>query len=448
MKKVKVIGIIFRVIGVILLALIELLFYLLPLLVSAAIFIFAFNQSFGIGLVIMLGLIVVQLILSLTNTFSWTEFEELNFSRVWDDDKLAKKFNISLNLTRVITIIATLFFLFNSGVILNPFGDTGITIAIVILIISLLLFLFTNELEDYQKLRGCLAIVIIISVLTFAYLYFGTQLIWIPALLSLAFSYSAGFWELDEEEYGGFSFVVPILLGLTSIISTIIEFFEEISNFFQKTYTSFINWEVFGFPGYYLIIILALLMISLLIALSILKKKKIKSANLVAKKKAEETWLENKKQAEEAAQKKEALEKEKLDIFQEKVRALETMTEEDNFSAQDLILIANNYSHPILVKAKVETKLFTKTDLFSLFVIVSDVKQQLFYDEFFLNVLVFYNYLYKKTKHDDLLSGLIEVLDKLIQNISYKSTYKGANSLKYHIEEKCLDFPQFKKEEK
>ena len=62
MKKVKVIGIIFRVIGVILLALIEMLFYLLPLLVSAAIFIFAFNQSFGIGLVIMLGLIVVQLI--------------------------------------------------------------------------------------------------------------------------------------------------------------------------------------------------------------------------------------------------------------------------------------------------------------------------------------------------------------------------------------------------
>lgn len=436
----KVIGIIFRVIGAILLALIEMLFYLLPLLVSAAIFIFAFNQSFGIGLVIMLGLIVVQLILSLTDTFSWTEFEELSFSRVWDDDKLAKRFNISFNLARVSTIIATLFFIFNSGVILNPFGDIGITIAIVILIISLLLFLFTNELEDYQKLRGCLAIVIIISVLTFAYLYFGTQLIWIPALLSLASSYSKMFWELDDEEYGGFSFVVPILLGLISIISTIIQFWKEIFNWVSELFNSIVEviasiltFELFYVQLWVYISAFIVCFIISKIVKVIVKKSAEKSARLIEL--AEKKEKEDKKAKE--YQEKEAARVSKAN-FLKNIGAGASISEEEVV----FVVERTNYFYQEEI-----AKILTHARLFDSFVVVSAVKKQIFYQPRLNNVLSLYNDSFKRTTDDKILYGLISVMDDLIEGATKSKPYKGADELLLTISNICKDFPQFQKKE-
>ena len=214
------------------------LFYGFPAWLSATVAIFAFNQNFGVGLVIMLGLVVVQLIASMKiSDLEWNEFSSFNFRDMGPDYKVGARFNIIFNLTRVGTIISSLAFLFKSGFEINPFGGLGLTISIVISVIALVLFLSISDLNhNYEYVRGLLAVLAIVLLLVFSYLYFGTQLIWIPALLILVFSYSKCFYELDDGEYGPFAFLAPILLGLTSVISTVIQFSQEIIGWIDEVF--------------------------------------------------------------------------------------------------------------------------------------------------------------------------------------------------------------------
>lgn len=415
------------------------LFVSFPLVVSTGIIMFAFKQSFGIGLVIMLGLIAVQLIFSMTtDSLKWNEFRDLNFSRSWENERGSKKINIVFNLTRVGTFVSALVFLFKAEVETNPFGGLGLSIAIVVTIIGLLIFLFKSYYEDYKLFRGSLAIGLIVLLIVFSYLYFGTQLIWLPVLFSLAISYSKMFWELDKKEYSEFAILLPILLALTSISSTTIQFWREILDWVSGVF-NFIVKVIVSILTFELIYVQLWVILSALIACFIISK----TIKAIVKKSAEkaayliEVAEENERKEKIAKEKKE-----KEATMASKANALKNLAAGASVSQDDVLFVIEkpNYFYQEEI-----AKILTHARLFNSFVVVSNVKKQIFYQPRLSTTLELFNDSFKKVTNDEILNGLIAVIDELVEETTKAKPYKGADELLTTISNTCKDFPQFQK---
>jgi len=393
------------------------LFFSSPLWFSSLIIIFAFRQTFGIGLVIMLGLVAVQLILSMVvEVLKWDDFNNFSF-------KNDKKINIVFNLTRVGTIISALIFLFKAGVTANPFGGLGLAIAIVSAIIGLLIFLFESSSEDYELFRGCLAISIISMLVTFSYLYFETQLIWIPVFLSLVSSYSKMFWELDDEKYDSFAIFTPILLGLTGIISSTVQF-SNAELFWGITLSGLmIGLLILGIIG----VILFFFLISYI---PYLKKKK----------------LEQKKEIEKLEEEKRIVEQ-----FSGIFKYGQGIHPDLKWKLEDILFIIKHRSNPEVKKRFIGSDTasllawgLANVNLNKVLILsVSDTKKQIVFCDKSADILKLYNESYASTYEDDVLDGLKKVIKTLYQYLNKKplKDYKGSDDLKKIIRNECGSFP-------
>lgn len=419
------------------------MFYGFPMWLSAAMIIFAFNQNFGVGLVIMLGLVVVQLILSIAvSNLKWDEFSDFDFSRMSSDSKVGKRFNIVFNLTRVGTIISSLAFLFQSDLQINPFGGLGITISIVVAVIAVLSFLsFINFYDSpYKYVRGILSVLALIPLLVFSYLYFGTQLIWIPLFLSLAFSYSKGLMELEGEKYQVLTILTPVLLTITSLISTIIQFYQEIVSWFLESLdvisgiiVSFLTLEIFFIPLWLYLLVFVVIFTIIKVAKWSAKKSAAKKAYLA---KLAEKAKEKEDKAKEEAERKANL--------KAKANSLLAIGANDVYSKENFIFLLENANQFFLEDSAI---IWTRANLFSFFVTVSVIKEQIFYEQKLYDILDKFNYLYLGVKDDKILDGLISVISNLTEEVTKVSSFNGASLLIHNIKLRCKDFPQFQKKE-
>lgn len=401
-----------------------------PLWLSFVIIMFAFSQTFGVGVVIMLGLVAVQLILSKNfSDLAWAEFRNFNFS--YKRESGAKKLNIIFNLTRVGTIISTLTFLSKGGIEMNPFGGLGIAIAIVTGVIGSLLFFFIFDFKNYEYVRGFLAISVLVLLITFSYLSFGTQLIWIPAILSLAFSSSKGFWELDDKQYDLFAIITPILLGVVCVTSTVIQFWKEISSFVVNVLTL----ELLYIPIWLYLLVPAVIFIMIKTAKAS-GNKSIKRRAFLAEKKNQEKLKEEKLQEEK--EKKEAEEKRAKDLV---------ANNDKSISAEDIIFVASRLSPNSVFSLAQAATILKNADLFQAFVTVSDVKQQIFYPPVLISVLGGYNSLFNQVRDDATLVSLISVISVFNEKVTQVTPYKGSADLLVAIFVNLKNFPQSQKKE-
>lgn len=401
-----------------------------PLWISAGIIMFAFAQTFGIGLVIMLGLVVIQLIFGTPDDLSWGKFKKFDFGYLPEDDKNCKWLNIYFNLARVATIISTMAFLSKSEIMVNNFGDLGITIAIVVYIIALILLFAIRDPNNYEYVRGALTILVIILAIIFFYLYFQTQLVWILVFLIWSLSFGDGFQELDNETHGVFCVFTPVSLGVASIVSTIIQFWEEISSFLSNILTVLSALNSFFFSLKLFFIPIWELLLIFIIAIVILKiiKALIKKRNELRKKAEEE------KENFLAAQRLENLKN------NEKSRAMSLLNCSDAviFKNDILFVVENNN----LFSKAGAAQILTRAELFDSFVEVSDIKKQIVYSDKLKMVLEVCNTLYNQLYDDKIINNLADVICDFRIKVRKFASYKGAAELLAQIDAKCKDFPK------
>ena len=217
---------------------------LVPAMFIIALF-FALNQSFGISLTIIISLFIVQLLLSkkYKESFQWIRYKNFNFQELTEEGKFYKSLNILFNATKILSVLGVLELVYiNYSEILNPFGGLGVAILVCLAIIGILIISLSGRnkhgvcLQNYQIVRGCFAVVTMMLIVSFVYLTFGTQLIWVIFLAMLSFAFFSGNREIEEGfniEEDKLSFCSFAATLIVAIVSTIIQFWSYISNFFS-----------------------------------------------------------------------------------------------------------------------------------------------------------------------------------------------------------------------
>lgn len=406
---------------------------------------FALNQTLAIGLIILLASIAAQAMFAAKiKNLRWNYHNSLSFRNYKRKERFDKWVNLLFNLNKVLTILSVLYFMVTRIAVAQIFSSVVIALVIASVILSSLAFFFFAKKGAYETIRAILAIIVIFLTLSFVYLYFGTQAIWLLAVLIFAFSLLLNSCEeiedvlsMREDMFGLVSTVALLVVGL---ISTVIQFWNNIATFVCMIVTSFLSWQVFGIHVWIILISVILFFIIVSIFKYILRKKAEKKADLKKQEDDEKAKIARKKEVEEQQAKQKTAEAERLTKITERMKSLESV---GSFSDVDLVFIANNFDSDIVLNSKIDPKLFTQVNLFTLFATISDVKQKLFYEPSLVKVLSLYGALYGRSKNDEFLDGLIKVIDKLIESINYKGTYTGSDGLLKVIERECKNFPRF-----
>lgn len=414
----------------------EALTTLSPLLLSLAVIIFAFSQDFGIGLVILLGLVAIQLIIALKAEkldLAWDGYNQFGFRSLWWAGQRSKRLNIVFNFTRVITIISVLIFSPQSGLGTNPLGGLVVTISMVLAFVCFVYFAISYaNLLDYELIRGFAAIIILISLASCSYFYFGTLLIWLPALLSLVFCYSKGCIELDDcKEDGNFSYYYALLLSV-SAISTIIQFWLEISNCFGKCFEGimgFLTIKIFYVPiwVYLSVLILWLIYRWIVNVRADVLAERVRNAKL-----------------------KEELARQDRDRYNHAQSLKSTGANNKN----DILFLQWCYERKEYFSKLEIAKALVSADLFDSFVTVSEIKKKIVFEPKIKDILNMYNYLFLKISDDKVLKAMTDNIKYLSSRLSddfayFDKTgdrilYKGVETLISVIDGNCADMLKIK----
>lgn len=377
--------------------------------IFAGVAIFAVQQSFAIGLAILSVAVILQIVFEtkhvLGGLFTWDHADYFSDYKLKKINGLA---NVLFNLTKVLNFSAILYLMIRNYET-NSFGWIGFIIAIGITIILSVLFIIKYSDRDYFCIRNVTVLGLIIAMISFVYLYFGSQLIWIPIIFLPVFLLS-----IVEEVAGiiGDNKVVGLvlILILSGIVSTVIQFFDPIANFAISLW-----WAVIGLPNWVHVVIVAIIIcVALFFLYRSLNKKGIAKENArIAKEKADKIAKENK-------EKKEAAEKELVDRRQ-KVNNLVLLTED--LKKEDLIFLAGNIN--LIDFSEVVCYHIAKFSVMMQFFEISKIKKHIVWDNSLEEVLNLYKTCYQKIYKDDNLRNLVEALKRLKERLELYPDYQG-----------------------
>jgi hypothetical protein len=432
--------------------LVFLLRVILTLIVPAifvGLIIFALQQSFAVGLVILLGSIVVQVILAnkFEDEFSFGEFKSLSFEEHTEDECRSKRLNILFNLTKIASVLAFLQLIRVNYPSTNPFGDLGLVILISVISILLLITIFKKRGSSYSTLRTCLVLIVVGLISTFFYLYFGTQLLW--ALLALfvvsAFLFD-GFEEL-EDKFGlsDISFIVSssIIFVLTAIVSTIIQYWRGISGFFIKFWEVISNFfikfnvEFWGLSVWFWLLGLIVLMAIWFFIVKLIKRQRSRKeakAKMIKEEEEKQKRLKAKKEEEEKQKKaEEEAEKKRIEKLQNILNSLEK-----GIAPEDLIYLAKNR---LSIKLDSYPESLIKVNWEEFFQI-SELKRQIVWQPELEDVLFFFGSLYGKSYKDEELKLILGSLKNLYEIIAPYPEFTGMNKLNNLFEKTTPEIPR------
>lgn len=419
------------------------------------ILLFALNQSFGVGLTVIVSSLVVQFMLSrkYRDSFHWNTYEHFRFWGLTGEIKFYKTLNILFNATKVATVLGILRLVYlNYSEILNPFGSLGITIFVCLTIIGILIISLSsynrrgNYLRAYEKVRGNLAIVVVLMVVSFVYLTFGTQLIWIPFLAMLAFSLFDGCGEIEEVlniDENNLHIGSLLVILLTAIISSTIQFWDGIANFFMTIWAFLVKVGMYEFiPGGYVwvvFLVIAVLAIIIILARYQGRRDRAKREYLRIQNETKEILAKEKLQREEQSKDRkirEEEEKQKEKLFVEKtwkeIAALEEVLEKRDITMKELLHISSVYSRfDCLSRFKV--KHLTAIPLKDYFVI-SLVKKQIVWPASFTSLINMYGFLYSKNYYDGDLKLIISILNDLLTYLGEYKEFTGYKEMEKLIQ--------------
>lgn len=413
--------------------------------------IFALQQSFAVGLVILLGSIVVQVILAnkFEDEFSFGEFKSLSFEEHTEDECRSKRLNILFNLTKIASVLAFLQLIRVNYPSTNPFGNLGLAIVISVISIGLLITIFKKRGSSYSTLRTCLVLIVVCLISTFFYLYFGTQLLW--ALLALfvvsAFLFD-GFEEL-EDKFGlpDFSFIVSssIIFVLTAIVSTIIQYWRGISGFFIKFWELISNFfikfniEIWGLSVWFWLLGLIVLLAIWFFIVKLIKRQRSRKeakAKMIKEEEEKQKRLKAKKEEEEKQKK---IEEEKTEKKMQRLQDIISSLKERSLSLEDLVYLAKN-SHQINIDGHLDT--LTKVIKWEEFFQISQLKRQIVWSPGLEDVLSFVSALYGKSYKDEELKLILGSLKNLYEITSPYPEFRGFNQLNSLFEKTTSEIPR------
>jgi hypothetical protein len=409
-----------------------------------AVVLFALTQSFGVGLVIILGALIVHFLLGYNypKSFFWGEYRGLSLAGYSNKEKFSKTLNIVFNLVKVLTALSVFRLIYiNYSETLNHFGGIAITLIVVLAVILILIMSLNRDERDYRLVRGSLAVLVGLVIISFACMTFGTQLIWIPFVVSLIFGLMFGaFNEIGEIFLGKkkgdhIAISLLIILFLVSIVSTVIQFWSSIVSFFVNVWTIIVAIFSFkliaGLPLWSVFLIIIALATLYYISLYLIRKSNTKKQLLANEaKKAEEKRLKAEKEAEEKKNKDLAIENKWKEI-----NALAISLKEKTATVDDLIFIARTcVVDRFDCLHKFSVKSLTAVSLDNLY-IISDVKKQIVWKQDFLNILCLYSDLYGKNYQDEDLKSIITVFDSSLKHLSKYQDYDGYKGIIKKISE-------------
>lgn len=390
------------------------------------------------------SVMLIQIILrfKFEGSFEWNEYEDISF----DGESYFnhnKAFNIGFNITRVAAIAWVLLIIFREYLtILRPFGEIEVEVAIfLIAIISLLSLKRFLRLQPYEKIRFIFSLLISMMLLVSCYLFFGTQLVWLPFGLFALFGVNGGFRELDDVFRTlrridiKFSCLFLVLGSLLiAIISTIVQFWNSMSaltiSFWSHVLSIGIYELIPGLEIWLIIIGLFVITISAFFIIKFIKRRLAEKRSKLAIKEAE--CSKKKAEAEKANYIKEA--KAKIaEIIEESLKSKSIIKHELDY------LVDKNL-RPYLPVIDLE---FLKLIKWEQYITISQVKKQIVWEHSMKSVISFLDYIYSKTYSDKELSSILLILIDLREyflNPDY-SNFRGVADFKKMFESETLNIP-------
>lgn len=395
----------------------------------------ALNLGFAVGLTVLIFSLVAQIILGanlqVEEDFGWDRFDSLSFDGCEIYEIKEKLHNIYSNLVKIWTVLSVFFLILINYDFKSSFGQSGLIIFVLVLVIELGSVMRRKYDGSYEKFRALLSVATLIVIIVFAYLYFATQLIWLPVLMFIALAFITE--DFKELSFGqNTSLVLLFFLCLVAIISTNYQFWHEIClavyNVWDYIFSfDFSNpiWRVIG------LIVLAVAIMILVRYIRSKRADKRALAQLVLEE-VEQLELQKAKKAKEKAEEEAAKVK-----IQEELRKISTSLQDGSISAKQLIFLAK---HRDLYPAKITVEPLTQVNPEDFF-LISKIKKQIIFDNGLSDVVELFNDLYRKSYYDEELRVIIKWVQELHQFTDDYADFHGYTALRAMIAGATRDIP-------
>lgn len=400
----------------------------LTALIVPAIFIglllFSLQQSFTTGLLLLFVAMVFQIVLT-------SEFEdELDWRKEWWGNSLCqaryeinkielsmvKLLNILFNLTKVLSVSAVLVFCYLNFPTVGPLGIIGFIIAAIVMTIVLIQVTRHNLSSCRGRFWKLTSIVVYVTIIFFFYLYSDSQVMWIFVILLFTWQCLFRGWRQVKKSFKREreNFFLILAVAIIAVISTIIQFWGEISSFCKINWINLFNYKIlFGIDlGTFILGIIAFAVLAISVFYFHARKlEKVKLLKIEERRKEEEAAKEEKRILERKAIDSTIMELEKIKL------ALETRPLTKN---EVLFLVRNHeyyeFNVPFLSLGRIDWQ-----DFFT----VCTVKRQIVWRYNLSEILTFLNRLYKKSYEDRELKLIIQTINELNNFLAPYTKYVG-----------------------
>ncbi len=413
-----------------------------------AIMVLALSASFGVAVVILISLIIVQTLLSEKfSFFSWEEYSSLSFDpeRYLPSDIMSKAMNILFNLTKLMMLFAFMSVVMNKFDFPNPFGSIGYAISASLTFILVLFYLLKRGRDSYENLRGILALITTIAIGIFTYLYFGTQLIWFAVLFQfvLGFIFLACF-DIEQKfklEKYSFSTVAVIILVLTATVSTIIQFWSNICDLMIAAWASVLKASlyqfIFGIDLYILILVPLGIFLTIYLTIRFLRRRQARKI-AYAKFLQEEAEKQERKEKEETEKRREKqAEEQRISDTKADIIAIIAQAQSENITNKQFAYLAKNRNY---LELELPIKSLSNISLKDAF-IISKIKKHIIWHNSMEEVLIFINYLYSRSYKDEELEQLVKLLKDLYDFLVQYHDYVGYDNFNQMVEKIIKSIP-------
>lgn len=397
--------------------------------------IIALNQGLATGLAVLLASLVAQIILGgkleVEEDFAWDRFHSLSFHGCEIYEIKEKLHNIYSNLVKIWTVWAVLFLVLNNYDFKSSFGQSGLIIFGLVSVIVLGLVMRRKYDGSYEKFRAFLSVATLIVIIVFIYLYFATQLIWLSVLMFIALAFITE--DFEELNFGqNTSFVFLFLFCLTAVVSTIYQFWHNIGLAMQNAWNYLFSFD-FSHP-IWLVIGLIVLAVAIMILVRYIRSKRVEKMALaaIALEEARQLALQKEKRAKEKSEEEAAKAK-----TQEELKEISASLQDGSISAKQLIFLAK---HRDLYLGKITMEPLTQVNPEDFF-LISKIKKQIIFDNGLSDVVGLFNYLYRKSYHDEELRVIIKWLQKLHRFIDDYKDFQGYQAFKDMMTQNTRDIP-------
>lgn len=405
----------------------------LTALIVPAIFIglllFSLQQSFTTGLLLLFVAMVFQIVLT-------SEFEdELDWRKEWWGNSLCqaryeinkielsmvKLLNILFNLTKVLSVSAVLVFCYLNFPTVGPLGIIGFIIAAIVMTIILIQVTRHNLSSCRGRFWKLTSIVVYVTIIFFFYLYSDSQVMWIFVILLFTWQCLFRGWRQVKKSFKREreNFFLILAVAIIAVISTIIQFWGEVSSFCKISLINLFRHEtVFGIDlGTFLAGLMILAVIAMLSAFLYFRKlERIKLLKIEEKEKEEKKEKEDRLREEK--EKRESSRKDLLKLLETlKIRPL------NKKEFLSLVRYKNDFNFDVSLSS------FSRIDWKEYFM-VSTLKEQIVWERNLEEVLFFLDYLYKKSYDDNQLELIIQAIEDLNKFLAPIKRYGGYTRIK------------------